>query len=67
VNGEEVVEVLSQEASFEVVAFLFLHREWAVHRRGRYSWVRTPGGWQIRSVEVLEEKVRPNRMWLAFK
>jgi hypothetical protein len=65
-TGEDAVEVLIQEATFEVKAFLFLHRAWTVRRRGRYSWTRTPGGWQITRVEVLSEVVLPTRTWLAL-
>lgn len=66
-TGEEAVEVLTQEATFEVRAFLFLHRAWTVRRRGRYFWTRTPGGWRITRVEVLSEVVLPTRTWLALR
>jgi len=66
-TGEDAIEVLVQEATFEVKAFLFLHRAWTVCRRGRYVWTRMRDGWPIRRVEVLEEDVRPARTWLALK
>ena len=65
-DGEDAVEVLSQEARFEVRTFLILHRAWTVCRRGRYVWSRGPDGWRIRRVQILEEDVRPTRTWLAF-
>ena len=57
--------VVEQLATFEVRAFGILHREWAVHRRGRYEWVRSHEGWQIRRVEVLSEKIT-SRTWFGL-
>ena len=59
------IEVLEQRATFEVRAFLVVHRLWTVHRRGRYEWTWTREGWQIRRVEVLSEEVK-SRTWLAL-
>ena len=46
-----------QLATFEVRAFGVLRRVWSVQRRGRYEWIRSGNGWQIRRVEILDEKV----------
>jgi hypothetical protein len=64
-DGTTVGELCEQHARFEVRAFGILHREWSVRRRGRYEWVRSAGGWQIRRVEVLVEDVR-SRTWIGL-
>ena len=66
-DGKSAVEVLNQEASFEVVAFGLLHRVWSITRRARYGWSRTDAGWQVIRVEVLAEQVHALRTWLSFK
>jgi hypothetical protein len=54
-----------QCATFEVRAFGILRRVWSVQRRGRYEWIRGGDGWQIRRVEILDEKVTSS-VSLAF-
>jgi hypothetical protein len=46
-----------QSATFERRAFGIVRRVWTVQRRGRYEWIRTEDGWQIRRAEILDEKV----------
>lgn len=57
-DGATAVEEGEQRARFEVRALGVVRREWVVRRRGRYEWVRSAVGWQIRRVEVLEEEVQ---------
>jgi hypothetical protein len=54
-----------QCATFEIRAFGILRRVWSVQRHGRYEWVRGGDGWQIRRVEILDEKVTSS-VSLAF-
>lgn len=65
-GADAASELLEQRATFEVRAFGVLHREWVVRRRGRYDWVRTADGWQLRRVQVLSEDVSRPRTWLGF-
>ena len=64
-DGTTATELCEQNAKFEVRAFLILHREWTLKRRGRYEWIRTASGWQIRRVEVLAEDIR-SRTWVRL-
>jgi hypothetical protein len=57
VDGDQAVEVLTQTAVTTVRYLLFLRRTWFLKRRGKYTWTRTPEGWKIRAVDVLEETV----------
>jgi len=57
VEGSEATEVLRQEAWAEITVLLFFRRRWKIHRKGRYTWLKTRDGWRIRNVEVLEEAV----------
>ncbi|HUQ98066.1 MAG TPA: hypothetical protein VM166_01350 [Gemmatimonadaceae bacterium] len=66
-EGGEVTELVDQRASFAVRAFGFLRREWSVRRRGRYQWLRTASGWQIRRVQILTEEVLPVSTQLSFR
>jgi hypothetical protein len=66
-SAGDATEVLVQRASFTVRAFAVLRREWSVQRRGRYQWLRTSSGWQIRRVQILSEEIMPPRSWLSFK
>jgi hypothetical protein len=66
-SADDVTEFVVQRASFTVRAFGVVRREWSVQRRGRYQWVRTLAGWQIRRVQILSEEVLPVRTWLSFK
>lgn len=65
-GADRALEIAEQHASFEVRAFFILHREWTVRRRGRYEWIRSADGWQIRRAEVLSEKIT-SRTWLALR
>ncbi len=56
-DGERVIEVLTQRAQLGTSAFLVVHRTWELHRRGRYTWIRQGDEWLIEAVEVLEESV----------
>lgn len=56
-SGSEATEVLRQTARVQVVAFFFIRRTWMLQRRGRYVWEKTADGWNVKHVEVLEEKV----------
>jgi hypothetical protein len=64
-DGTTVLELCEQHATYEVRAFGVVHREWRVRRRGRYEWVRSAAGWQIRRVEVLTEDVQ-SRTWIGL-
>jgi hypothetical protein len=64
-DGASAIEEGEQSATYEVRAFGVLRRVWSVQRRGRYEWVRTAEGWQIRRVEILHELLT-SRMSLAF-
>jgi hypothetical protein len=57
IEGDSVVETLEQEAFAEYVVFFFFKRRWTVHRTGRYRWSKTPEGWRIIRVEVLNESI----------
>lgn len=57
-SGAEATEVLAQTAHVETLVFRVLRRVWNLRRRGRYTWRRSDGGWQIARVEVLEETVK---------
>ena len=57
IEGDSVVETVMQEAYAECVVFFIFKRRWTIHRTGRYRWSKTPEGWKIIQVEVLEEKV----------
>jgi len=46
-----------QCATFEVRAFGIVRRAWKIQRRGRYEWIRSGSGWQIRRIEVMGETV----------
>lgn len=65
INASRAREVLEQDATFELRVFGILHREWKVHRRGRYEWERSEDGWQIRRVDVLSEKIT-SRTWFGL-
>ena len=64
-DGVSAVEEGEQHARFEVRAFAVVHRAWSLRRRGRYEWVRSTAGWQIRRVEVLQEEMT-SRVWLGL-
>jgi ketosteroid isomerase-like protein len=59
VDGDRVTELLTQTATVTVRYLVFLRRKWHLKRRGRYTWVKSPQGWKIREVEVLEEAIGP--------
>ena len=58
VDTEGATEVLEQTASLTTRRFWFFKRTLHLSRRGRYRWIRTPEGWKIGEVEVLNEIVR---------
>jgi hypothetical protein len=62
----DVTELVDQRASVAVRSFGFVRREWSVRRRGRYQWLRTSAGWQIRRVQIVSEEVVPVRTRLSF-
>jgi len=57
---DEVTVLLLQEASLQATAFGFIHRSWALTRRGEYVWVKLGGGWVIQRVQVLSEATVPS-------
>jgi hypothetical protein len=64
-EGLSAIEEGEQHARFEVRAFAVVHRAWNLRRRGRYEWVRSTAGWQIRRVQVLLEETT-SRVWLSL-
>ena len=58
IDSEGATEVLEQTASLTTRRFWFFKRTLHLSRRGRYRWIRTPEGWKIGEVEVLNEIVR---------
>ena len=66
-STSDATEFVVQHASFTVRALGVFRREWSFRRRGRYQWLRTSAGWQIRRVQILSEEVLPARTWLSFK
>jgi hypothetical protein len=65
VDRTSATEEGEQCATFEVRAFGILRRVWSVQRRGRYEWIRSGDGWQIRRAEILNETVE-SRISLTF-
>ncbi|MCP3925208.1 MAG: hypothetical protein GY714_21760 [Desulfobacterales bacterium] len=56
-KDSKIVEVLSQTATYEIKVFLFFKRKWIIRRKGRYTWSKNKNNWQIKNVEVLNEKI----------
>jgi len=57
-EGEQAVEVVSQTASAEVIAFGLFRLTWRLRRRGLYTWAIDGGVWKIARVTVLNEEVK---------
>lgn len=56
-DGTNAVEIGTQTARVGVRIALAFARRWRIHRRGKFTWRRTPDGWVISAVDVFEERV----------
>jgi hypothetical protein len=65
-EAQDVVETGTQIASISLRWLFIFATHWTVRRRGRYTWRRRrPGGWELRRVELYEERIARNGMGVA--
>ncbi len=65
-EAQDVVETGTQTASISLRWLFILAMHWTVRRRGRYTWRRrSPGGWELRRVELYEERMARDGMGIA--
>jgi len=65
-NGEEAVELGTQEAAISLRVFAWFEVRWQVTRRGRYTWRRaTEVPWQLREAVLETEDIRRAGFGLA--
>ena len=57
INGDKVIEILTQHAKITIKIFIFFSKNWTVEREGIYEWIKVNGNWKICKVKVLAEKV----------
>jgi len=65
-EAQDVVETGTQIASISLRWLFIFATHWTVRRRGRYTWRRRrPRGWELRRVELYEERIARNGMGVA--
>jgi ketosteroid isomerase-like protein len=52
-----VTQIVSQNGTYSVSAFVIFTKTWKIKRRGKYTYRKTAVGWRICAVEVLSETV----------
>lgn len=67
VENGDAVEIGTQTAWIALRWFVVFALRWNVRRRGRFVWRRIPGGWQLRAVELYEERVTLSGVGLAAR
>ncbi len=55
----------TQTSSISLRWLLVFALRWNVRRRGRYTWRRGPVGWELRKVELYEQRVARDGIGLA--
>ncbi|MEZ6043257.1 MAG: nuclear transport factor 2 family protein [Planctomycetaceae bacterium] len=56
-NNGTATPILNQTGIYTLSVFVFFTRTWNINRRGKYTYRKTDGRWQICHVEVFSETV----------
>lgn len=65
-DGEQVIETLTQTSDVTLNAFGVLRRDIALQRRGSYRWSQQSGTWRVAEARVTSETLKTNRWRLAW-
>lgn len=65
-DGEQVIETLTQTSDVTLNAFGVLRRDIALQRQGSYRWSQQSGTWRVAEARVTSETLKTKRWRLAW-
>jgi ketosteroid isomerase-like protein len=57
-NDGTVTQIVQQHVEYSMRVFFIFTKMWRMKRRGKYTYRKTDGGWQVCRVEVLSETLQ---------
>ena len=65
-DGQDAVETGTQTSTISLRWLLIFALRFKVRRRGRYTWRRSPVGWELHKVELYEQRITRDGTGLAL-
>lgn len=65
-DGEQVIETLTQTSDVTLKAFGVVRRDIALKRRGSYRWSQQSGTWRVTEAKMTSEILKTHRWRLAW-